>query len=169
MHQDESSSRMIDSFLSIPNAESLPLYRMVLKLACVCALFMKKGTHNAYQMSTDPSPIRPLAGFGPAQPPNPASAPGGSTLRPGGPTTRQAAPGGRSPRRAGGGGGGYVAAAGDPQLFRPKLGNRHADAGSLQMPYVHPMVPIPSFGGIRSKFKQVSHRQSGVRLCFGTG
>ncbi len=27
---------MIDSFLSIPNAESLPLYRMVLKLACVC-------------------------------------------------------------------------------------------------------------------------------------
>jgi hypothetical protein len=28
--------RMIDSFLSIPNAESLPLYRMVLKLACVC-------------------------------------------------------------------------------------------------------------------------------------
>ncbi len=29
--------RMIDSFLSIPDAESLPLYRMVLKLACVCA------------------------------------------------------------------------------------------------------------------------------------
>ena len=28
--------RMIDSFLSIPDAESLPLYRMVLKLACVC-------------------------------------------------------------------------------------------------------------------------------------
>ncbi len=28
--------RMIDSFLSIPNAESMPLYRMVLKLACVC-------------------------------------------------------------------------------------------------------------------------------------
>ncbi len=28
--------RMIDSFLSIPYAESLPLYRMVLKLACVC-------------------------------------------------------------------------------------------------------------------------------------
>ena len=27
--------RMIDSFLSIPDAESLPLYRMVLKLACV--------------------------------------------------------------------------------------------------------------------------------------
>jgi hypothetical protein len=27
---------MIDSFLSIPDAESLPLYRMVLKLACVC-------------------------------------------------------------------------------------------------------------------------------------
>jgi hypothetical protein len=26
---------MIDSFLSIPDAESLPLYRMVLKLACV--------------------------------------------------------------------------------------------------------------------------------------
>jgi hypothetical protein len=30
--------RMIDSFLSIPDAESLPLYRMVLKLACVCAV-----------------------------------------------------------------------------------------------------------------------------------
>ena len=29
--------RMIDSFLSIPDAESLPLYRMVLKLACVIA------------------------------------------------------------------------------------------------------------------------------------
>ena len=29
--------RMIDNFLSIPDAESLPLYRMVLKLACVCA------------------------------------------------------------------------------------------------------------------------------------
>ncbi len=28
--------RMIDSFLFIPDAESLPLYRMVLKLACVC-------------------------------------------------------------------------------------------------------------------------------------
>ncbi len=28
--------RMIDSFLSIPDAESLPLYLMVLKLACVC-------------------------------------------------------------------------------------------------------------------------------------
>jgi hypothetical protein len=28
--------RMIVSFLSIPDAESLPLYRMVLKLACVC-------------------------------------------------------------------------------------------------------------------------------------
>jgi hypothetical protein len=28
--------RMIDSFLSIPDAESLPLYSMVLKLACVC-------------------------------------------------------------------------------------------------------------------------------------
>ena len=28
--------RMIDSFLSIPDAETLPLYRMVLKLACVC-------------------------------------------------------------------------------------------------------------------------------------
>ncbi len=28
--------RMIDSFQSIPDAESLPLYRMVLKLACVC-------------------------------------------------------------------------------------------------------------------------------------
>jgi hypothetical protein len=27
---------MIDSFLSIPDAESLPLYRMVLTLACVC-------------------------------------------------------------------------------------------------------------------------------------
>jgi hypothetical protein len=27
--------RMIDSFLSIPDAESLPLYRMALKLACV--------------------------------------------------------------------------------------------------------------------------------------
>jgi hypothetical protein len=27
--------RMIDSFLSIPDAESLPLYSMVLKLACV--------------------------------------------------------------------------------------------------------------------------------------
>ncbi len=26
--------RIIDSFLSIPDAESLPLYRMVLKLAC---------------------------------------------------------------------------------------------------------------------------------------
>jgi hypothetical protein len=26
---------LIDSFLSIPDAESLPLYRMVLKLACV--------------------------------------------------------------------------------------------------------------------------------------
>jgi hypothetical protein len=26
---------MIDSFLSIPDAESLPLYRMVLQLACV--------------------------------------------------------------------------------------------------------------------------------------
>ncbi len=30
--------RMIDSFLSIPDAESLPLYRMVLKLACVCGI-----------------------------------------------------------------------------------------------------------------------------------
>jgi hypothetical protein len=30
--------RMIDSFLSIPDAESLPIYRMVLRLACVCAL-----------------------------------------------------------------------------------------------------------------------------------
>jgi hypothetical protein len=30
--------RMIDSFLSIPDAESLPLYRMVLKLACVSHL-----------------------------------------------------------------------------------------------------------------------------------
>ena len=30
--------RMIDSFLSIPDAESLPLYRMVLKLACVCVI-----------------------------------------------------------------------------------------------------------------------------------
>jgi hypothetical protein len=29
--------QMIDSFLSIPGAESLPLYRMVLKLACVCS------------------------------------------------------------------------------------------------------------------------------------
>jgi hypothetical protein len=31
--------RMIDSILSIPDAESLPLYRdrMVLKLACLCA------------------------------------------------------------------------------------------------------------------------------------
>jgi hypothetical protein len=29
--------RMIGSFLSIPDAESLPLYRMVLKLACACA------------------------------------------------------------------------------------------------------------------------------------
>jgi hypothetical protein len=28
--------RMIDSFLSILDAEYLPLYRMVLKLACVC-------------------------------------------------------------------------------------------------------------------------------------
>ncbi len=28
--------RMIDSFLSIPDAEPLPLYRMVLKRACVC-------------------------------------------------------------------------------------------------------------------------------------
>ena len=31
--------RMIDSCLSIPDAESLPLYRMVLKLACVCAIY----------------------------------------------------------------------------------------------------------------------------------
>jgi hypothetical protein len=30
--------RMIDSFLSIPDAESLPLYRVVLKLACVSAI-----------------------------------------------------------------------------------------------------------------------------------
>ncbi len=29
--------RMIDSFLPIPDAESLPIYRMVLKLACACA------------------------------------------------------------------------------------------------------------------------------------
>jgi hypothetical protein len=61
---------------------------------------MKKGTHNAYQMSSDPDPIRPLAGFGPAQP-DPASAPGGRTLRPEGTTTR-------SPWRAGGGGGGVI-------------------------------------------------------------
>jgi hypothetical protein len=27
--------RMVDNFLPIPNAESLPLYRMVLKLVCV--------------------------------------------------------------------------------------------------------------------------------------
>jgi hypothetical protein len=33
--------RMIDSFLSIPDAESLPLYRMVLKLACV---YMKRDS-----------------------------------------------------------------------------------------------------------------------------
>ncbi len=32
--------RMIDSFLSIPDAESLPLYRMVLKLACVYSWFV---------------------------------------------------------------------------------------------------------------------------------
>jgi hypothetical protein len=30
--------RMIDNFQPIPNAESLPLYRMVLKLACVCVV-----------------------------------------------------------------------------------------------------------------------------------
>jgi hypothetical protein len=35
--------RMIDSFLSIPDAESLPLYRMVLKLACVCGTGMSLG------------------------------------------------------------------------------------------------------------------------------
>jgi hypothetical protein len=34
--------RMIDSFLSIPEAESLPLYRMVLKLACVCHIGTKR-------------------------------------------------------------------------------------------------------------------------------
>jgi hypothetical protein len=32
----DAPGRMIDNFLSIPEAESLPLYRMVLKLACVC-------------------------------------------------------------------------------------------------------------------------------------
>jgi hypothetical protein len=36
--------RMIDSFLSIPDAESLPLYRMVFKLACVCAF---EHLHNS--------------------------------------------------------------------------------------------------------------------------
>ena len=35
--------RMIDSFLSIPDAESLPLYRMVLKLACVCVCVEQCG------------------------------------------------------------------------------------------------------------------------------
>jgi hypothetical protein len=37
--------RMIDCFLFIPDAESLPLYRMVLKLACVCEL--DSGYSNA--------------------------------------------------------------------------------------------------------------------------
>jgi hypothetical protein len=32
--------RMIDNFLPIPDAESLPLYRMVLKPACVCAYYV---------------------------------------------------------------------------------------------------------------------------------
>ncbi len=31
----DAPGRMIDSFLSIPDAEPLPFYRMVLKLACV--------------------------------------------------------------------------------------------------------------------------------------
>jgi hypothetical protein len=47
--------RMIDSFLSIHDAESLPLYRMVLKLACVC------GGHAALpamQLCID-SPLSP--------------------------------------------------------------------------------------------------------------
>jgi hypothetical protein len=37
--------RMIDSFLSIPDAESLPLYRMVLKLACVHS-WIHAGPHH---------------------------------------------------------------------------------------------------------------------------
>jgi hypothetical protein len=40
--------RMIDSFLSIPDTESLPLYRIVLKLACVCS------RKNAWQLSIYP-------------------------------------------------------------------------------------------------------------------
>ncbi len=39
--------RMIDSFLSIPDAESLPLYRMVLKLACVCGADSSAGERLA--------------------------------------------------------------------------------------------------------------------------
>ncbi len=36
--------RIIDSFLSIPDAESLPLCRMVLKLACVCTSFIQASS-----------------------------------------------------------------------------------------------------------------------------
>ncbi len=46
--------RMIDRFLSIPDAESLPLYRMVLKLACVCVNKVISGAtpqqqHDSFQ------------------------------------------------------------------------------------------------------------------------
>jgi hypothetical protein len=57
--------RMIDSFLSIPDAESLPLYRMVLKLACVCKresidtsniIEGKRGTRNNQNIVTPERP-----------------------------------------------------------------------------------------------------------------
>ncbi len=46
--------RMIDSFLSFPDAESLPLYRMVLKLACVqrvyCNPFPAKPLYGSHRL-----------------------------------------------------------------------------------------------------------------------
>ena len=52
--------RMIDSFLSIPDAESLPLYRMVLKLASVCVHNREHapGLIRRYQ-SRDHAPVEP--------------------------------------------------------------------------------------------------------------
>jgi hypothetical protein len=45
--------RMIDSFLSTPDAESLPLYSIILKLACVCLSYAYHmyGYHHQVTLS----------------------------------------------------------------------------------------------------------------------
>jgi hypothetical protein len=61
--------RMIDSFLSIPDAKSLRSYRMVLKLACVCVTHRSSTPPHLHHERSCVLPIR-CAGSSPESSPS---------------------------------------------------------------------------------------------------